>query len=213
MRDDGVNMGLVAVICCVVGGLLVSNYSLKAAEVQVDTAALPQIARADLILSPRQTAIERQSVDLGYEATAVLKHSYDIAGTVVTARPHLAGGLTEIAPLDLGIAWGPMARREVLAAGKYSAGYRFLKWQVPVEMVPMAEQGINISNTHVIPADNDVRDIMMEMEPGQSVRLTGFLVDVYQPGFQPWRSSVTRDDGFPAGCEIMLVTRAEITRG
>ncbi|MEL6691170.1 MAG: hypothetical protein AAFP28_12720, partial [Pseudomonadota bacterium] len=180
---------------------------------QVDVAALPQIERADLILSPRQGPIAPQEVDLGYGAHAALKHTYDIAGTVVTARPHLAGGMSEIAPIDLGIAWGPMARREVLAAGRFSAGHRFLKWNVPEDMVPMSEQAIHISNTHLIPADNAVRDAMMEMKPGQSVRLTGFLVDVYQDGMLPWRSSVTRDDGFPAGCEIMLVTQAEITRG
>ena len=213
MRDDGINMGFVAVIFCVVAGLLVANHALAPQETQVDVAALPQIERADLILSPRQGPVDPQRVELGYEAHATLKHTYDIARTVVTARPHLAGGMSEIAPLDLGIAWGPMAQREVLAASRYTAGHRYLKWRVPVEMVPMEEQSINISNTHLIPADNVVRDAMMEMKPGQSVRLTGFLVDVYQDGMLPWRSSVTRDDGFPAGCEIMLVTQAEITRG
>lgn len=213
MRDDGVNMNLLGVIAVVVGGLLVHNATLSASDVVVDTAALPALERAELILSPQQAEIAPVTVDLGHEATATLTHSYDIAGVVVTARPHLKGGLTEVAPLDLGIAWGPMAQRDVLAASRYTAGYRYLKWNVPVAMVPLAVQKVHISNTHVLPASNAVRDVLMEMEPGQSVRLTGFLVDVYQPGMAPWRSSTTRDDGFPAGCEIMLVTQAEVTRG
>jgi hypothetical protein len=68
-----------------------------------------------------------------------------------------------------------------------------------------------VTNNHLIPANQAVNEALLAVEIGARVRLHGYLVVVTGEGIAPWRSSTRRDDNtIIGGCEIVLVTKVEI---
>ena len=67
-----------------------------------------------------------------------------------------------------------------------------------------------VTNNHLITVDAAVKAALMAVEVGQAVQIRGYLVSVTGDGLRPWTSSRVRSDGFPAGCEIILVRSVEV---
>ena len=61
------------------------------------------------------------------------------------------------------------------------------------------------ANMHMIPAGREVAAALARVATGQRVRIDGWLVEVRANDGWRWRSSTTRDDHGPGGCEVVYV--------
>ena len=57
----------------------------------------------------------------------------------------------------------------------------------------------------MIPADKAVASALHAVEPGQRVRIDGWLVELTASDGWRWRSSLTRDDQGGGACEVIYV--------
>ncbi len=143
-------------------------------------------------------------------------HGYTLIGRArynITARVlrrenyHVDGGAT-LAPVDLGVGWGPMSDSTVIDQLEFSQMGRFLYWrprngrEFPV---PLAMLVTNAAQMHLIPASDDIEARLKRLRPGQVVTIGGHLVDVRGPGGFSWNTSLTRTDTGNGACEIVRV--------
>ncbi|MBF9060163.1 hypothetical protein HKCCSP123_13335 [Rhodobacterales bacterium HKCCSP123] len=182
------------------------------APIAVDVSALPPVpATAAPDGTPLQTDVPERTVDLGGGFEATLMHGYVLEGEVVTRREFWRGTVSAVSPLDLGIVWGNLAPGSATDAVAFRAGHRMVSFQ-PLPGIPLSGNWeVQVTNNHLVPASDAVRDALLAVRPGDRVRLRGYLVTVTGEGMAPWQSSTRRDDNtIIGGCEIILVREVEI---
>ena len=70
------------------------------------------------------------------------------------------------------------------------------------------------ANTHIIPANDEIRDLVGYIRRGDHIKLKGYLVNVsgYRDADRAtfvWNSSTSRTDTGPHSCEVFYVTSVE----
>jgi hypothetical protein len=174
--------------------------------------ALPLSARPDG--APAQTQVTAMRVDLGHGFEARLLHGYVLEGRVVTRREFRNDPTSAVSPLDLGIVWGDLAEPGYAEAIHFRTAPRAVWYRPGPDAVLSPDWEEQITNNHLIPANQTVNDALMAVEVGQHVRIRGYLVVVTGDGIRPWRSSTRRNDNtIVGGCEIILVTGLELLAG
>ena len=124
----------------------------------------------------------------------------------------LDGGAS-LAPVDLGVGWGPMSDTRVIDELEFSQMGRFLYWRpkragdfpVPVQLLVT-----HAAQMHLIPASPELDSRIRKLRPGQLVTIGGYLVDVRGPGGFTWNTSLTRTDTGNGACEIVWVEALEV---
>jgi hypothetical protein len=212
--DEGTKIALFAVVLTAwVFGLTTEQLAPRAdLETAVETARLPPLPQAVTPDgAPAQSRVSGIRVDLSDTFTAELLATYVIEGLVVTRREFRNDPTSAISPLDLGIVWGDLAKPGGIDGFEFRTGHRLI-WYSPPENTEMPRRWKNqVTNNHLIPANQTVSDVLMEAKVGSHVRLRGYLVKVTGDQISPWRSSLRRDDGsIVGGCEIILVTDVDI---
>jgi hypothetical protein len=181
-------------------------------ETAIDTGRLPALplsARPDG--TPAQTRVAAMQVALGDGFEARLLHGYVLEGRVVSRREFRNDATSAVSPLDLGIVWGDLAEDGATDELSFRAGQRVLWTRFGPEVELPRNWEEQVTNNHLIPANQSVNDALMAVEVGQQVRLSGYLVIVTGEDIRPWRSSTRRDDStIVGGCEIILVTGIEV---
>jgi hypothetical protein len=180
--------------------------------IAVDAAVLPPLPEAaGPGGAPLQTDVPAQTVDLGSGFHATLMHGYVLEGEVVTRRLFWTDAVSAVSPLDLGIVWGALGERGATEAVSFRTGFRMISYRAGSGAVLPRDWEEQITNNHLIPASEAVRDTLLDVAPGARVRLRGYLVTVTGEDIRPWRSSTRRDDNtIVGGCEIILVREVEI---
>lgn len=171
--------------------------------------SLPLSARPDG--TPAQTAVANMRVSLGDGFEARLLNGYVIEGLVVTRREFRYDATSPVSPLDLGIVWGDLAKPGGIDGLEFRTAPRAI-WTRPVSGADLPANWVEqVTNNHLVPADQRVNDALMDVEVGQHVRIRGYLVEITGDGISPWRSSTKRNDStIFGGCEIILVTGIEV---
>jgi hypothetical protein len=210
-RNDMLPLLCVALVGVVIA-LAVDTREGPQVELAVVAESLPPVmAGVPLGAAPRQIDISNRMVELGGGYTAKLMESYVLSGRVVTRREYRHSRVADLSPLDLGIIWGDLLAPEHADKVRYSTGKRMIRFRPETGAVLPENWDHFVTNNHLIPASVAVRVAMMNVEVGQSVRLSGFLVSVTGNNLVPWTSSTRRDDGgLLGGCEIILVTGIEV---
>lgn len=116
------------------------------------------------------------------------------------------------APLDLALAWGPVASRpDIQDQLKVSQRHRFFFWRAGKgNLLPIRQALLTgMANTHIVPANEKVAEQIDGLEVGQVVLLSGSLVDISRNG-RVMRTSMTRDDYGAGACEILYVDHVEV---
>ena len=133
---------------------------------------------------------------------------YSITGVVLCRDHYTYDSGAELAPLDLGLGWGPMSIASVINELKISQSGRFLQFSYRNEP-PLDQSDIEIhsSNTHCLPADDGVKATLLAIKRHELVTMEGFLVEVTKDDGYRWRSSLTRTDTGGGACEVMWITR------
>ena len=212
-RDDDKTFLYLAIIAAVFVAVAFNrNAPLPARSIPVDVATLPYVPpTAELDGTPRQTEVPDRTVDLGDGFHARLLHGYVLEGLVVTRREFSSDAASPISPLDLGITWGELADPDRADDFRFQAGRRMVSYRAQSGAILAPDWETQITNNHLIPASEAVRDALLAVEVGQTVRIRGYLVVASGETLAPWRSSTRRDDNtIIGGCEIILVSSVEI---
>lgn len=112
-----------------------------------------------------------------------------------------------LSPTDLALGWRQMAdpahyqKLDISQSGRW---YHY-RWGAEGPPLPLAEIIRSSANMHLIPADPSVARALERVQPGQTVRLQGWLVEAKRSDGWHWRSSLTRDDSGDGSCELIYV--------
>jgi hypothetical protein len=118
---------------------------------QTDAHGAPVIVRGRWTLTPRAT--------------------YDITARILSREDYRFDPISDLAPLDLALGWGPLSDNRVLKALKISQGARFYSWRPVTESFPIDQREVTrfSANTHVIPANASIASKLARLRRGGEV--------------------------------------------
>jgi hypothetical protein len=122
---------------------------------------------------------------------------------ILRREDYRVGELADLVPTDFAVGWGPMSDSAVLEKIQITQSGRFYFWRT--ENWPIERRAIEThsANWHVIPASNNVGDLLGDLRAGSVVELGGRLVDIEGKN-GGMRTSLTRADTGAGACEILL---------
>lgn len=131
---------------------------------------------------------------------------FSVAARVLSRKGYDHGREADFSPLDLALGWGRMRDDAVLSQLNISQSARFYRYrwsgQAPIPQDVMARSSANM---HMVPSNSAVAAALNLMEPGDHVRIDGWLVQIEASNGWRWRSSLTRDDTGAGACEVIYV--------
>lgn len=155
--------------------------------------------------------------DVSTDARGIRKIAAFDAEVLVLSRRTYGGWmgdrLSQYAPLDLAVAWGEGARADVHGRIRVSQSNRFYFWRAGSDAWkdPRVRRfGRYSANWHLIPANDDIADVMDDIATNDIVSLRGHLVDILAPDGGRWKTSRTRTDQGAGACELILVSEVEV---
>lgn len=159
---------------------------------------------------PIQTSTNAVDIQLkGFTLTPLA--DYEIKARVLSTEDYSMGTEAELSPTDLALGWGPMSDETVLRKVEISQGNRFFYWHVDEFPIPQREIEIHAANTHIIPANDRVKQMLSKIRPGQIVDIKGQLIEAKRSDGWHWRSSLTREDKGAGACEVLYVTELSVS--
>ena len=138
---------------------------------------------------------------------------FQITARVLCRENYYLDRESDISPVDFALGWGRMSDEAVLANFSIWQSRRFYFWKTDRLPIPRREIEKSSANMHLIPADDDIADLLADVRVGHVVSLKGNLVQVKHPGGWKWRSSLSRGDTGAGACELFWVTEVEIADG
>jgi hypothetical protein len=136
---------------------------------------------------------------------------YAVKARVLSTEEYSSGTEAELSPIDLALGWGPMSDEAVLSNIKISQGNRFFYWHVDAFPIPQRDIEMHAANTHIIPANDEVKRQLSNIRPGQVVSIKGQLIEAKRADGWHWRSSLTREDTGAGACEVFYVTELSVS--
>ena len=136
--------------------------------------------------------------------------SFQLQARVLGVERYRFGRNAVLSPVDLALGWGPMADLNALESIAISQSSRFYYWRVNEFPIPRRDIETNSANMHVIPANEEVKAALFDVEEGQVVQIHGYLVHIDADDGWQWRSSLTRKDTGYNACELVLAEKLRI---
>lgn len=130
--------------------------------------------------------------------------TYEITARLLHRERYRWDGMSDIAPVDLGVGWHRMSDQSVIDGYHFSNHDRYLSFQcdnTPDSVIDPA----STANMHMLPANEEMRDRLLDLSVGEVFFASGYLVCVDRPGMHPWSSSLSREDTGMGACEIMWI--------
>lgn len=159
---------------------------------------------------PRQGEVAEPSSWSHGRYTVTPLASYELTAFVLSSRSYDEGREADTSPIDLALGWGAMSDHEIVAEFDVTQRDRwyYLRWQGS----PLARDEIirSSANTHLLPASSELASRLELVQPGQVVRLQGYLVEVSAGDGWHWRSSLERGDTGDGSCEVLWVEAVEV---
>ncbi len=139
--------------------------------------------------------------------TFVKRAKYDITARLLRKEIYHLDGGAGLAPVDLGVGWGPLSDSALLDGLEFSQMGRFFYWQPRKADFPLPIPMLisHMAQMHMIPATTDLEAKLKRLRPGQIVTASGYLVDVRGPGGFAWNTSLSRTDTGSGACELFWV--------
>ncbi len=142
------------------------------------------------------------------EVLIIPRAEYEISG-VVKSKKKYSDFPSQISEYDFTIAWGDLNKEEIDNFIKYSQSGRWYYYRYAAESPVSADYiSKHSANIHIIHKDKEVLNIIKNINEGDFIKLTGFLVDVdFDNGENNpiWKTSRTRNDTGDGSCEILYV--------
>jgi hypothetical protein len=139
--------------------------------------------------------------------TFIKRAKYAITARLLRKEIYRLDGGAGLAPVDLGVGWGPLSDSALLDQLEFSQMGRFFYWQPRKADFPLPTAVLvsHMAQMHVIPATKDLEALLKKLRPGQIVTASGYLVDVRGPGGFVWNTSLSRTDAGDGACELFWV--------
>ena len=139
-------------------------------------------------------------------ATLTPLAGFSIDARVLSRRDYRSDREAELSPVDLALGWGRMRDDAVLSQLDITQSGRWYRYRYGgTPPIPPSEIDRSAANMHMIPGSRDIATALDEVEPGERVRIDGWLVEAQAPDGWRWRSSMTRDDTGQGACELVYV--------
>lgn len=133
---------------------------------------------------------------------------YSIRARVLSRERYLNDGSSDISPVDFALGWGPMSDNKNLDGVSIKQRHRwFFVGDTRADQITDMHFA---ANTHIIPADEEVRKAVLSVREGHVIEAEGYLVECIQGNNPPWRSSLSRTDVGDGACEIFYVESISI---
>lgn len=154
---------------------------------------------------PVQESTDAPAMQLmGYEIEPVAR--YEIRAKVLSIERYRTGPDADLSPVDFALGWGPMSDNAITKQLNITQGNRW--YQYSWSDAPPIDPAIIVrtsANTHLVPADDNIKARLLKVRRGEIVNLKGYLINVKNPDGRVWRSSLTREDSGTGSCELMWV--------
>lgn len=145
----------------------------------------------------------------GYEIEPVAR--YEIRAKVLSIERYWIGREADLSPVDFVLGWGPMSDYAVTKKLDISQGNRWYNYSwsdaPPIDPSRISR---NSANTHLVPANDNIKDRLLKVRSGEIVNLKGYLINVKHRDGWAWHSSLTREDTGAGSCELMWVTEVMV---
>ncbi len=141
--------------------------------------------------------------------TVTPKATYHIKAVVLSKHSYWAGDIQDsLSKYDLALGWGPMSQATVinkLNISQYGRWYNY-RWKdaPPIDVNDIISHS---ANTHIIPANEQIKHLIANIRRHALVELRGYLVDIDDKSRNWfWHTSLSRTDSEGGACELMWVT-------
>ncbi len=131
---------------------------------------------------------------------------FEISARVLARESYYFGKESNLSPLDLVLGWGRMSDPEILEKISIRQSSRWYYWSTSSFPIPRREIETHSANMHMIPANEQVEEILDDVDQGQIIRLKGQLIRVDADDGWRWVSSLSREDTGARACELVYVT-------
>jgi len=154
--------------------------------------------------NPIQTTVEngKRWAHRGYHFTSLA--GFELRARVVHRKRYRTGLDSELSPVDLAIAWGPISDASIYRKFRFNQHSRWYFWK-NVEGYSESEVARHSANLHMIPAGPEVERVALKARAGDIIRLKGKLVQISGANDFTWVSSLSRDDTGARSCEVVWV--------
>lgn len=118
--------------------------------------------------------------------------------------------LSGASPLDLAVAWGPAATsatREAVELTQSDRRYHWRARQSDMDMPGVGDFTHHSGNWHIVPASDAIAAQLVDVKPGDIVKMEGELVMLTFPDGTYYSSSLSRTDTGDGACEVFRVTK------
>jgi hypothetical protein len=182
--------------------------------------------RPETLVEPLQTALSTappiEFTRNGYRYEVTPRFDYRISGLIVRKMDYgwfVIDRAQKAFSVDLCLLWGDNLRRKVHQDStiRFSQDCRWCWAQWHGDLAFNLQQ---MSNNHLLPADDRVEAKIKSLQTGDQVSLRGKLINVtaclfdkggrYDSGAITWNTSTTRDDTGAGACEVIYVEDVEV---
>lgn len=141
--------------------------------------------------------------------TIKLKASYRIGAIVLSKKGYSSAWQGKMAPFDLALVWGALLQDDLYKKIKWWQEARWYHWRYD-DNFPKDNKFIArySSNNHIIPANENILNVLKKVKKGDTLELKGFLVDINgrkKNNSYWWYSSTSTDDTGDGSCEVFYV--------
>lgn len=199
-----------AIVIIIVSGiafiLFSFTYSPSPENELTDSIQQTSIAVASVRQQPRQSKARDKTPFFFDEYIISPLADFEISARVLSRKNYWLGREADLSPLDLALGWGRMSDPGVLESISIRQSNRWYYWQTPEYPIPRHEIESYSANMHMIPANDDIKDRLSDVDEGDNIFIKGKLVRVDARDGWHWVSSLSRHDVGDKACELVYVT-------
>jgi hypothetical protein len=175
--------------------------------------------RPEVLVEPNQGATRTRPFDAAFNGVDYLvepEYEYDLAGMVVSFRHHDGNSRMHFRAndhlnmMDVCVVWGETATSRLLNKIKFWNGIFTCNFQTRDQAAWDAFSIYQISNNHLISADEFIRDQVKDIRVGDQIRVRGYLASYSNENGGKRGTSTTRMDTGDGACETLFVEKFEI---
>lgn len=174
--------------------------------------------RGELADAPRQTPTAKHPFSVDYSGVKYAvepEFAYDLYGMVVSYRQHDGESLMHLRAndhlnvADLCVVWSNTAFSPTLRKIKFWNGIFTCNFETRDSAAWAHFDMRQVSNNHLISADDAIRDRVASVRIGDQVHIRGWLAS-YGSGSSKRGTSTTRDDTGNGACETIYIEEFEV---
>ncbi len=166
----------------------------------------------EMIMVSRPETLRMQINGIDFEIK--LKASYVIGAIVLSKREYSGTWQAKIAPVDLALVWGELLKDDMYKKIRWWQEARWYHWtysaDFPKDNIFIAKYS---SNNHIIPASDNILNVLRKIRKGDTLELSGYLVDINgrkNSDSYWWYSSTSTNDTGDGSCEVIYLRKIKV---